>query len=167
EEESTIEEIQAIIGEEIRTNNYRGPDSGPAATNLILSHRNHTQEVLQDRFGNSLPLYRKVGEDRFRDMKDGNRLFHEPLESWTVDPRQATRFKPDEDGVILRREIPIDNIWSSRITNPGFLKGEREVVVGSEASRTYEDREIVPRDEFDHQENAEWALEILSQPSAT
>jgi len=159
EQDYIIQEIQAVVGEELQNKNYEGPESC-SVEHLILEHRDHTQEVLNDRFGDKIPLYQKITQERYEKMNKGNELIHHPLESWTIDPKQAVRFK-GEEGVIIRKEISVDQIWSSRITNPGFLEGEREVVVGSEGSREYTNQEIIESSEFDLQENAEWALETL------
>lgn len=133
----------------------------------LYAFRDFTQEKLEQRFGDSIVLYRALDSSGFEDMKmetpetDSVVLRHRPVESWTLDPEFARNWK---NGVILRKEVDIDNILASQITNPNFIGHEKEMLVESEGEEKYTEDEIVDAREFDPEENAEWALSKLGHP---
>jgi thiol-disulfide isomerase/thioredoxin len=124
----------------------------------LRSFSEFTEQEFRDRYGDSLVLYRNVDKSGLEVMEKENSetgsmvLDHRPLESWTLDPEIAEDW---QTGFILRKEVDVEDIIASQVTYPGFIPGEKEVIVGSEGREKYSEDEVVHTSEFDVEQNAE------------
>ena len=135
-----------------------------AFSEALHSFKDFTQERMEERFGDSVVLYRSIDRSGFEDMKTeapetGSLVLdHRPVESWTIDPEFAEQWSGD---VILRKEVDVGDVLASQVTHPSFIGREKEFLVESSGREKYSEDEILRPGEFDREENAQWALSQL------
>lgn len=128
----------------IRDNEYINEMINQDIVNEFVSEIQRTQHDLKQRFPNKkfLTLFRGVSGDYADEIKnsvmlDGKvRIKTNQITSWTESQRVAQKF--GEDGIVIKKEIPIEKILFSHYTSPyirtsDFAFGgeeESEIVVG-------------------------------------
>jgi len=115
-----------------------------------------TREVLRETFGETVPVARGVSGEFAEEIQEAAEsgedveINHRALESWSTFPAHAEQFaeEGDEDGVIIRTEIPVDEVWGSSHTTPGLAEEENELIVGKDGPESYSPENIyIPEDE--------------------
>ena len=124
---------------------------------LIENLMEMDREKIKQKFGDSIPVYRGLSanpsmwhDDQKTNYTDAEKaaetvdqglsieLEHGPVESWTTNPVEATRFA-DDDGIIIQDEISVDEILASANSVDSFLGSQAEYLrLHEDESRTYE-----------------------------
>lgn len=142
-------------------------------------YKEYNQAVLEELVGDTVPLFR--GIMKFDPEQDGDdiTLDHRPLEPWSLYENDVANFFA-ENGVILRKEIPVDDIWYAYITQPPMRRmgngpGDAEFVVAHDGPDTYTWGDTIVREpraplqyrlhpdnvQYNPKEHAEWVLDTI------
>lgn len=103
----------------------------PEFKNAVKTH----QLELKQEFGNKIRLYRGEGtESTFRNVDEYNQFLDTVMErgflSWTTDKSVAEHFAAKIDkGVLVARDVPVENILFSHYQGWGHARGEEEFIV--------------------------------------
>lgn len=97
--------------------------------------KEYTQQFLKDYFDTEeILLYRGCEGGEFEgnpeNFTSNNTISSNKIESWSLDPKVAQRFM-DEEGLLMKRKMPIDDVVSCYLTHPSLqeFRSEKEFVV--------------------------------------
>lgn len=151
-----------------------------------------TQDLLRDAFGESITVYRglstaegaptsagetDVAAQLTQAANEGRLVEHEhrPVEAWSTNPEYASMYatgeaqlasgEPDTEGVLLKKEIPVDRVMLSSHTSD-LSEAESEVIVMHEEVEEYSPDQIVPKDQIDNEKLIDEALQIADDTEA-
>ncbi|MFP4218944.1 MAG: KTSC domain-containing protein, partial [Salinarchaeum sp.] len=116
-----------------------------------------TRETLRETFGDTVPVARGVSGEFAEEIREAAEngedidIEHRALESWSTFPAHAERFaqEGDDGGIIIRTEIPVDEVWGSSHTTPGLAEEENELIVGKDGPESYSPENIYTPDDGD------------------
>lgn len=128
-----------------------------------------TTEIFREAFGDTVTVYRGVASkdppssavatdvaEQMREALDEDGAFeheHRPAESWTTDPHYAGHYATgaygvEGEGVVLKREIPVEQVIASSHTTEELSEKENEVAVAHEETATYNSENVFTPDEI-------------------
>lgn len=119
------------------------------------------RDKIRERFGEQIPVYRGISanpsmwhdddEVNYEDAKVAAetvdqgmdvQIEHGPVESWTTNPVEASRFA-DDDGIIIQDIVDVDEILASANSVEEFIPTQAEYLILHQGSETYEHGEDV------------------------
>lgn len=141
---------------------------------VMEAYKSHVHGALQELYGDSVPVYRAINDEdlvnRIQEAReaDGNESIefdHRPLESWSSDLKE-TSLTSGEDGVVVRREVPVEDVWASSLT--GFRDAHRnEFLIQSEGDVEYSGDDVLAGSEvYDggkSMDQVSWAADIIDE----
>lgn len=143
----------------------------------IEAKHEQTTEAFREAFGDTITVFRGISEAanytsaegtsvsaKMREAKDRGEAFtlgHRTCESWTTDPDYASLYSSHENGVLLKREIPVERVVAASHTTRGLAYNEFEVIVAHDEEATYDPDQIHIGD-ADEEEVVEMAVEAAA-----
>lgn len=126
----------------------------------IKQFRDHVAEFYRDHFGDTVMAWRGIQSDsRADDLRDARLraaqgeavdLRQMTLTSWTTNPAVPQKFATDTDAVVVRQEIPVEDIWLSSDTTGSMYDSETELVIGTDPEyRRFAADEVQGADGYD------------------
>ena len=181
--QSTAPLIKAAISETgndfipVNEEEVRETDVSEEEIGDILQYKEAVEDFYRETYGDTVPVFRGIDGDSSQldglkeDIEAGNpvELPEACLSSWATDPGTALEFageadRYDEKGVVLRKEVPIEQIFVSADTHPSLLSNENELVLAAPERYTeYDPDQVVEPDETTPLEQAVWAIESLAE----
>lgn len=137
-----------------------------ADQHAIQEYREKTVEAFREAFGDTITVFRGYNPDdhskgkqarealQADDPPDTIAIRNGVLNSWSTDPMVAHQFSiwtnEDTPGVVLKRELPVEDIWGASDTAPGLWAKEAEIIAGNPEEVGEFDREnVFLPEEFD------------------
>lgn len=128
----------------------------------FLQHKRAVEQTLEDVYGEGaeIPVYRTVSRDVIENPDTNTlTLSQRPLEGWSSDLRSTTTQARSTDNVVIRGEVPIEDIWGSSVT--GHLSSQRnEFLIGMEEQQNFDMEQDVITDPDNSEKISEWAGEM-------
>jgi len=159
-----------VNGEEVRET-----DVTDREIEHVLEYKEAMTELYRSVYGDTVPCFRGIDgqssqiDGMREDIQEGKgiELPEATLSSWATEPGTAMRFAGSihtdgysEGGVVIRQEVPVEQLFVTGDTHPGLLNNENELVVNAPEPETrYEPDNLILPSETTALEQAVWAAE--------
>ena len=138
----------------------------PERKDAIGKFSDYVTEAYREAFGDTVPAFRGVDADNRGELRDaqerarrgqGVGLRQMALTSWSTDPSAAKGFAEGREAVIVRKEIPVENIVMGSDVVGDMYDHEAELVVRNDEEYTdYDGSDLFMPEDFDAVEQARW-----------
>lgn len=128
----------------------------------FLDHKRAVEQTLSDLYGEDaeIPVYRTVSRDVIEDPEaETLTMSQRPLEGWSSDLRATTNQARSADQVVVRGNVPVEDVWGSSLT--GHIDSQRnEFLVASEEQQNFDMEQDVMMDPDSGEQLSQWAGEM-------
>ena len=179
--QSTAPLIKAAIQESdndfipVNGNEVRETEVTDREIEHVLEYKEALTDLYRSVYGDTVPCFRGIDgqssqiDGMREDIQEGKgiELPEATLSSWATEPGTAMRFAGNihtdgysKGGVVIRQEVPVEQLFVTGDTHPGLLNNENELVVNAPEPETrYEPDNLILPSETTALEQVVWAAE--------